>query len=240
MRFDSLWDGFDALERAKSSEDLRVEIERFAQEGGFDRAAYVLAVRAPTLKAREYVVNGYPRQWAERYVRKRYFEVDPIIRHAQTSNLPLIWNSDSLKLKGPIEFWEEAQAFGLQCGLSIGVHEQHGVTGILSLARDRPIDAKGNELAALIGRAQIMAVLMHQAVGRIALPNLLPAEIESLTARELECLRWAADGKTAWEIGQILSISERTAVFHLRNATKKLQAINKTQAVVRAIAFGLI
>ena len=138
------------------------------------------------------------------------------------------------------EFWEEAQAFGLQAGLSFAVHEQPGVTGIFSLARDKVLDLQGQDLAALIGRAQMFASLLHHAVARIDLPKLLPQQNATLTAREQECLKWAADGKTAWEIGQILSIAERTAVFHVNNVIQKMGAANKTQAIVRAVALKLV
>ncbi|MBF0186421.1 MAG: helix-turn-helix transcriptional regulator [Magnetococcales bacterium] len=58
-----------------------------------------------------------------------------------------------------------------------------------------------------------------------------------LTVRERECLSWTSEGKTAWEIAQILHLSERTIVFHLSNATKKLNATNKVHAVAKAILF---
>ena len=43
-----------------------------------------------------------------------------------------------------------------------------------------------------------------------------------LTGRELECLEWVSHGKTSWEIGTILDLSERTVNFHLSNACLNL------------------
>ncbi len=48
-------------------------------------------------------------------------------------------------------------------------------------------------------------------------------------------LRWAARGKTAWETGQILSISERNVRWHLEEAQRKLMTNNKTATVATAI-----
>jgi DNA-binding CsgD family transcriptional regulator len=48
------------------------------------------------------------------------------------------------------------------------------------------------------------------------------------------------EGKTAWEVGNILGISERTAVLHANNATHKLGSANKHQAVLKALRMGLI
>ena len=62
----------------------------------------------------------------------------------------------------------------------------------------------------------------------------------SLTPRELEALRWTMEGKTAWEVGAILGISERTAVLHVNNAMHKLGCVNKHPAVLKALRLGLI
>jgi len=57
-----------------------------------------------------------------------------------------------------------------------------------------------------------------------------------LSPRELECLEWAARGKTAWEIGRILGISRYTAASYLNNAKEKLGVRTIVQAVMRIAA----
>jgi LuxR family transcriptional regulator, quorum-sensing system regulator SolR len=235
-----LSDTYAALISAESSADLHVVMGKFASEMGFENFAYALTITAPSLKQQHYFLTNYPNEWVERYVARRYFEVDPLVGHAESSTLPAIWSDGFFQGAKVEEFWEEARAYGLQAGLSFSVHEQPGVTGIFSLSRDKIIDLQGHDLAALIGRAQMFASLLHHAVSRIDLPKLLPESNVSLTARERECLKWAAEGKTAWEIGQIVGITERTIVFHLNNVIQKLGASNKVQAIVRAIALRLI
>lgn len=61
-----------------------------------------------------------------------------------------------------------------------------------------------------------------------------------MSARELDCLKWTAAGKTAWEASKILGISERTVIFHLNAARKKLDCTTTTQAVAKAVATQLI
>jgi DNA-binding CsgD family transcriptional regulator len=61
-----------------------------------------------------------------------------------------------------------------------------------------------------------------------------------ISARELDCLRWTAAGKTAWEASRILGISERTVRFHLNAAREKLRCATTTQAVAKAVAAHLI
>lgn len=61
-----------------------------------------------------------------------------------------------------------------------------------------------------------------------------------ISARELDCLKWTAAGKTAWEASVILGISERTVRFHLNAAREKLNCTTTTQAVAKAVANRLI
>jgi len=61
-----------------------------------------------------------------------------------------------------------------------------------------------------------------------------------ISARELDCLRWVAAGKSAWEASVILGISERTVRFHLNSAREKLNCTTTTQAVAKVVAQQLI
>jgi DNA-binding CsgD family transcriptional regulator len=61
-----------------------------------------------------------------------------------------------------------------------------------------------------------------------------------LTGREIECLRLVARGKTDREIAQILSVSPRTARFHVENVKTKLRVDTRVQAVAEAIRRQLI
>ena len=62
----------------------------------------------------------------------------------------------------------------------------------------------------------------------------------TLSEREHEVLQWAAEGKTEWEIGLILGVSEHTADKFIRSARLKLHAGNRTHAVAQAMRLGLI
>lgn len=61
-----------------------------------------------------------------------------------------------------------------------------------------------------------------------------------VSPRETDCLHWAARGKTNWEIGEILSISENTVRYHLKNVFSKLDSNTRSSAVNRALSIGII
>ncbi len=62
----------------------------------------------------------------------------------------------------------------------------------------------------------------------------------TLSSREIDCLHWAAQGKSNREIGDILGVSENTVRFHLKNAYRKLDVSSRSQAVIAAVRDGLI
>ena len=63
---------------------------------------------------------------------------------------------------------------------------------------------------------------------------------EKLSSREVECLRWAAAGKSSDEIAVILGISVYTVSSYFKSATRKLQAVNRMQAIAVALRLRLI
>jgi len=69
-----------------------------------------------------------------------------------------------------------------------------------------------------------------------------PARVAAiaLTKREVECLRWAAAGKTNDEIATILGLKRTTIRFHIRTAAEKLEAVNRDQALFKAAQLGFL
>jgi LuxR family quorum-sensing transcriptional regulator LasR len=232
----------DALEAFLNAPDESALIEctrRYARQLGFDYFVYGVQIVQPFAKPQQHICNGYPETWRVRYDANRYVEIDPTVQHCIRSTIPLLWTDDVFI--GPAKaLWEEARAHGLNYGLSCPVHDRMGTTGILSLARDRPLNMREDVLTELLAIAQLLASFIHAGVNKVVVPELLKGMRPHLTARETECLKWAAEGKTAWEISRIIGISERTAIFHLSNAVQKLGATNRAQAVARAVFLSVI
>ncbi|MCT8997801.1 helix-turn-helix transcriptional regulator [Chelativorans intermedius] len=73
-----------------------------------------------------------------------------------------------------------------------------------------------------------------------SLPHGAPREANPLSRRELECLSWVSEGKTADEVALILGISPNTVNSQVAHAIHKLQARNRAMAIATAIRRGLI
>ncbi len=102
-----------------------------------------------------------------------------------------------------------------------------------------PMAASGAMEVLEVARIHQLAVARRKGDWEVVEP--VPASAApALTQREREVLWWAAQGKSAWEIGKILHISKRTVDQHTQNATRKLGAVNRTQAVATALRERLI
>ncbi len=89
------------------------------------------------------------------------------------------------------------------------------------------------------GKSVLDATLAQKLFSRLAKSEDNPVA-EPLTERELEVLTLAGRGLTNKAIAVQLGISDRTVQNHLANIFNKLQAENRTEAVMRAVALGLI
>ncbi len=122
--------------------------------------------------------------------------------------------------------------FGLKEGLAYAVdsHAINGVATITSVSVDSPA----------ISRHQL--IMLQQILPHLneALARPSPWEQPNLTAKELEALKWAQAGKSYWETGKIMGISERTVKFHLNNVYRKLNVVNRSQAIARAFSLGCL
>lgn len=67
----------------------------------------------------------------------------------------------------------------------------------------------------------------------------IPSDCE-LSKREVECLRWAAIGKTDREIGMIISLSHATVRYHVHRASEKLNSVNRAQTIFKAGQLGYL
>jgi DNA-binding CsgD family transcriptional regulator len=186
--------------------------------------------------ARQEVFTTYPLSWVQRYQEARYIRSDPVLKLIAASNLPVFWD-DARHYKHVV--FDEARQHGLANGITVPVCGPTGERAVLSIATDIAPEKSPQHRMATAGAVLLTAIHLHEAIQRTAAGANEPP-VPRLTPREKECLRWAAQGKTSWEIGNILSISEWTVVFHITKATRKLNATNRRQAIARALSLRLI
>lgn len=234
-------DQLESLLRAESLEQLYGSTRRIARELGFDEFMHGMRSSASLNEPAQFVLRGSQIAWQEHYQAKGYDRVDPVISHCARHSVPITWDDQLFVKPQAAKLYREARNFGLINGVTFPIHGPGVEVALLTLVTARPLGHAVPDLAILFAQGHLFACYLHEAIQNLtARESPAPADQKSLTHRESQCLLWAAVGKTSWEIAKILNISERTTVFHFTNAAAKLGAVNRRQAVVRAIALGFI
>jgi LuxR family transcriptional regulator len=222
---------------AGSSAVLLDELAAIVADLGFEYCAYVLTIPFSTAKPDVIWSCTYPTQWLEYYLRNEYYDSDPLLQQALRDFRPVAWTESAFDTHP--QFWEGARAFGVRHGWTLATHGKFMTTGILALARSQqPVTS--SELADKEMKLVWLSHLIHGLLTTAEAKMLSPESAYQLTEREREVLRWSAVGKTADDIGRILGISERTVTFHITSSLSKLDVINKTQAVAKALLLELL
>lgn len=225
-----------AVDGATSADAVFDAIMRAASVLEFEFCAYGLRVPMSFTRPEIILCNNYPERWQTRYLSAGYLDVDPTVAHGRRSQTPILWGDDGFA-RAP-DFWDDARSNGVRFGWAQSSLDGQGMGGMLTLARSATAIGRV-ELGAKLQGMQWLTHVAHLAMTRTHRPDLV-SRFAGLTAREVEVLKWTADGKSSQDIADILSIGKRTVDFHVSNCIVKLNVANKTAAAVRAAMLGLL
>lgn len=182
------------------------------------------------------VINNWPAELLSIYDQEGLLPTSPVLRRLRTSTLPFVHevtaspNREEGKSQLVIALFER---FRMTRFIYLPTHDVSGIRGAVSLAGDR-------ELFSSDEIKDLFYVAIHVFDRLAEIRSLDVRVIDALTDREIDCLNWTAAGKTSAEIAEILGLSEHTVNHYLNRATKKLDTVNRTQAVAKALRVGLI
>lgn len=237
-------DLFELIDRISQSQKLMEghELLKSALNAyGLEHVVYI-AVNLPTEKrATPLVAMTYSADWQKHYSQNDYVDIDPVVRAGIGGILPVDWASLDRKHATVKRFFGEAQEFkvGGQ-GLSIPVRGRHGEFALFSVTSPMsPVEWERLKHR-YMRDFMLLAYNFHSFALNAEHIEQGEEYRDKLSFREVESLRWTAMGKSAWDAGQIMGVSERTVKFHLENARAKLRAMNTTHAVSKAISLNLI
>jgi LuxR family transcriptional activator of bioluminescence operon len=185
-------------------------------------------------------LTNYPDRWMDLYLEENKQRVDPVVEYMMTSHCPIRWDKlvqiERFQYAEQQNLMAQARKFGLFNGFSIPIRAISGEIVVFSMGiGDVPNSSK--KLDSIQPFAHSFSFHLYERFFMIT--SKLSEKNKDLTKRELDCLFWACEGKTAWEISQIINVSERTVLFHLNNSKFKLGASNRQHAVALAIKKGI-
>jgi DNA-binding CsgD family transcriptional regulator len=232
--------GYSSVMQARDRDEFRSEVVRFTQKLGFETVSAITVIDHGLGKSEFINVDNAPAGFNDTYSSVSLQRQDPVMQHCKRQTVPIIWDQETYVAKGAGDLWEHQAEFGYRTGIAMALHMPDGRHFALGVDRDQPLPENPDELQRLVADLQLFAVHAQDAALRLLVPPALQPERPMLTPREVEALRWTMDGKTAWEVGAVLGITERTAVLHVNNAMHKLGCVSKHQAVLKALRLGLI
>lgn len=184
------------------------------------------------------VINvSYSNDWLYAYCKNEYETVDPVLKSLLSTFKTQTWEQSysTARSRKQLEFIEEARSVGLTHGITTGMLEPNrGFATFFSFAGG---DAKGAQR--FIGLLEYLLPSIH----RVLIANThtpLINRVKGLSPREMTVLLWMKEGKTNWEIAQIVGVTERTVRFHVEGIFMKLDVSSRTQAVAVAMGHGLL
>jgi len=251
--FSSLYEEYqprlDKVSNSGDAESLRRNISDFVGFIGFEHFIYASFIPSERGHSKDdiVVINGYPQEWRERYDHKGYSSVDPVVLSCRRNVMPLKWSNIALgqfkngQREQDVAVMDEAKEFGLAYGWTVPLHNAGGEWNLFSIASSSYDDFFMYDHDPRLALTYLILPVIDKVITETSVERLeKQSKANSVTKREREVIAWAADGKTNWEISQIIGVSESTVRFHLKNVARKMGATNTVSAVSKAILYGII
>lgn len=238
-RFDQTWRFIEAVESRPTTAAVEDCLLDLAASCGFTAifGGIVPTQRIPPAEiASRILFQHFPTSWADRYNDNGYVFRDPIVHRLRYDRGPFGWNDAYRSCSKPKDvalIRGEASEFGLREGYVVPISTIDGALAAVSFGGPK-IGCSAEELSVLnFAASYAVGCCLHHAESR-------RRQHHNLTPREYDCLLWAGEGKTDWEISVILGISRSTVLKHIAAAREKLGAVNKAHAIAKAIRTKLL
>jgi LuxR family transcriptional regulator, quorum-sensing system regulator BjaR1 len=183
------------------------------------------------------IITSWPAELLQRYDEEGLLQKSKVMAHLRKTTTPfdvsvdfLSKGTDTTAKKTLIGLFER---FEMVNSVWFPVHDVTAYRGAVSFSGNKTPLGQGQIAELFYIATHIFARLSEIRRQDLRVP-------ETLSEREIDCLNWTAAGKTSAEIAEIMMLSEHTINHYLNRATKKLDTVNRTQAVAKALRVGLI
>lgn len=236
-----------ALEQRHRRYDLECDLEKALNRVDFFRIFHSTALRygfehfgvlqlaaeqeASNLSSK-LVLHDLPAGLTETYDKRHRFSASDVFKSLHQSAISTVWRASGVggRETAQTEGWLEQLGFDL--AVVVPVQATTGARYAVVFLGDE-VDIEREQHMALCYEAACIFDYFYRGV--------LSAKTGmGLTPRETEILRWISYGKTASEIALIVSVSEHTVNSHTATILKKMDVVNRTQMVAKAIREQII
>jgi DNA-binding CsgD family transcriptional regulator len=246
-----------SLEDSESVSDLQGKMQRAIETYGFGAFNFFDAGNAHLETPYYFGTTG--EEWENEYRSNEFVKYDHTLSFARRTNVGFKWGDAPLpgqhgkRKPKAFKLLEAARDYGFEEGYILPFHfvDLQGRSHTALVALFWQDAAQKMEMNLSLARKHELELIMLYFVQRAV--RLRSAELQKhnsftsrpdtfshLTDRERDVLTWAGRGRSAAETGEILGISQETVKTYLVQAMEKLEALNKTHAVAKAVHLGLI
>jgi DNA-binding CsgD family transcriptional regulator len=229
-----------SVDEISTAEQLHAFIRQILKAYGLKNGVYYLPGMTGEVEVKPFYYLTYPEPWFQRYIEADYLTIDPVVPAGFGGLLPIDWSTLERRAPRVKQMFGESLEFGIgRQGLTFPIRGPRGEAALFSVTSDLPDKEWAEAKRTYIRDLQILAHTVHAKA--MSISGAHPPDYHTrLTPRERECLTWAAVGKTSDDIATILAISEGVVRIHLRSAQHKLNCLNRTHSVAKALAHKLI
>ncbi len=218
----------------KSRQAFAHALVRVAEAFGFQYAVLMDAPSPESFLLKPLLIEtNLPQAYINQFDRARFMQLPLMVGGVSDSVLPRVWNLAEQNCIFPTELKNLKNSFDMTVGMALPARAIDGHHLLFMFMGSR----------APLGQIEVNELTML-AMHVLDAYNLVKAskagDYPPLSAREREVVRWTSQGKTSIEIGQILSLSDHTVNAYMTSAIKKLDCVNRTQLVAKAIRYKLI
>ncbi|WP_319526251.1 LuxR C-terminal-related transcriptional regulator [uncultured Desulfosarcina sp.] len=182
----------------------------------------------------EYCDISYPSGYLEEYFENDDFTSDAVLMEFMTYLMPVSWSEVDKRCNYNYPASIKALDYNMRDGWAHGTINPVNFDCTLFFFGSSARDNSARSAKILEYVVPFYAQAYNNVLKKIAAPA------TDLTSREKEVLNWIKEGKSSWEISQILRCSERTVNFHVSNIKAKLGVVNRAQAVAVGLRYGVI
>ena len=227
------------IDRLSSMTDVLTYIGEVCVEEGVVRMSYHFSpiFDEPVSLRTIIYTHGFSEQWLRKYELAAFRKDDPIPARTFANGAFLEWESAMENWPNSPEqerYFDAMKDEGLMHGFGVPLYGPRGREAYSSFDFGRPVaDVEPGKVSFVRALAQ---------TGHVRISHLIDEDLQpqTLSSRETEVLTWMARGKTAQDIGVILSLSPETIRTYIKRLYEKMGTNDRIGAVVRGLKLGLI
>jgi DNA-binding CsgD family transcriptional regulator len=232
---------YQEVAEAADMPTLETRLVRFANDLGFGIISGALVVEHGASRVSAFYFGNTPEAFQstshDAEMRKR----DPVMRRLKRLSAPFVYDQSMYVDADAADLWEIQALFGYKTGIAMALHLPGGRHFVMGVDRDQPLPSNDAVVTRMMADLQLLAVHAQETAVRLLLPESTEVQyLPKLTDREIEILKWTAEGKSAWAVAQILNIGEHNVKYHIKRILIKLAVGSKHQAAAKAKTLGLI